>query len=294
MRIFINSCGYSRQDPAHEYRWKSLSEDFPGYAFEELERKRFGTLALNDLIQTDSRQPSVVLARSGDDIIFWATRIASEKRTGSQGDPVYDSVLIVGKNHHLTLFRRTAANIIASVRPSESDFTGSNAIIEHECVIGQLLDELVHFDDEAGFQIDSSVDFAAELEYRLETRYGGIPMQQEGFLWRPKFGHNCYKLRQELAYELVHFSLPMSQGPLIIVTGVKNPYFAVRSECWRTLTHLAEGVNWQALPVKKEVLRRRDRLEASLGSWSTPKSRVSSIIALGNMMGWQKEHEPVE
>jgi hypothetical protein len=291
MRIFINSCGYSRQDPAHEYRWKSLTGDFPGDALEELSRKRFHGISLNDLIESDSRQPSVVFARDGQDVILFLTRLRSAVRAGSQGDPIFASALFVGKAHHFTVLRRTAANVIASVPPQENDFSLGSSAAQPSSVIGEILDRAVSFHEANGYAFDPDCDLFEELDVRLDAIYGLNPLQREGFRWRPKMGHNCYKLRQELAYELTQFSVPLGPGPLAVVTGVKLPYFAKKAEAWRSLSALNEGVNWQPLPVAWRTLRRRDRDEASLGGWARPASRIPGLAALSEALGWAQDKE---
>ncbi len=287
MRIFLNSCGYSRQDPAHEYRWKSLSGDPARDALEELSRKRFAGLSLGDLVESDSRMPSLVLARDNGDAILLATRILSLNRFGSQGDAIYNSLLLVGKQHHFLGLRRLATNLLASIPPQPNDLGAVDGQGLPVNLIQKVLDEQVSFDEANGYKFSANVDVYTELEAATEDLFSNMPVQQMGFRWRPRTGHNCFKLRQELAYELARFTLPLGDGPIAVATGIKSPLVAQQAEVWRSLNLLTEGISWQPLPVERRAIRRHDKAEALAGGYASPSAvptfeAITSAIGLGD------------
>jgi hypothetical protein len=284
MRIFLNTCGYSRQDPAHEYRWKSLTADPAIDALDELNRPRFAGFSLGALIEPDSRTPSVVLARDGEQVLLLASRLKSATRTGSQGDPAYSSLLIAGRQHNLPLLRRLAANVIASIPPQPNDFLAGTVENLPANLLERLLDQHVRFDDQNGFTFDE-VDWRSELEIAADEFDAFVALPQARFRWRPRTGHNCFKLRQELAYELSRFTLPSASGVIAVVTGMKDPIVARRTEAWRSLSLMTEGISWLTLDVPRAVVRRHDRAEAAATGDPPPGFR-EEIQAITEAIGF--------
>lgn len=282
MRIFVNSCGFSRQDPAHEYRWKTATGQPVTEALEEINRKRFAGLGLGDLIESDSRLPSLVFARDNGELLLFITRIASLNRIGSQGDTIYNSILLIGKNHNNLLFRRLASNLLASISAQPQDFVGAGGAAVPPNLLQDLLDSYLIFHDELGFSILPDADISEALENASDDLFSNLPVQQDNFLWRPLLGHNCFKLRQELAYELAQFTLPLSDGVIVASTGFKDPFFYKKTEAWRALSLLKEGINWQPLSEDPKLLRRRDYAEAAARGYEVPARGRQSLSSLGS------------
>jgi hypothetical protein len=252
LRIFINSCGDQRQDPAHEYRWRCYTND-AGLSDAQalLSERKFEGHTLADLVQSDSKTPSIAFARDNGELMLLIMRLPSNRRS-SQGDMIYNSICMVGPERSLPVFRKVIVDLLLYYPGSKFDGSDTAGILQ------ALLSQVVVSDDREGFTFNPMIDLIDELTYQLEQVEITEPIQKTHYHWTGMIGHNWHGLREELAYQMSHFSFPKSDGPLVVVTGVKHPLVLQQACVWRGLTQMFESTRWEAytMSLRKRAKRR--------------------------------------
>lgn len=278
MVIYINSRGYSRQDPNHEYAWRVASLEATLDATTILGMPRFQQHSIGGLIEPDSRRPSLVLARSGGSLYLLVTRMKSRRRTGSQGESLFSAILIETGESDLTVLRGLAADVLNSSSPFEAEAdellvgdcgvcagaeeTRADADAAGEpCVLEECLDEAVEFHAVSGFQVNRAFPLEEELRRRVEDRAIVAPRDQHGFRWIAKHGRNSQALRRDLSHQLCNPAFPRSEGPLVVVTGALTVKTLVESGCWRGLIRLSEARTWERTPVHWRLQTEKEQQE---------------------------------
>jgi hypothetical protein len=258
-KMYINSCGFSRMEPRHEYHWRDENNNRADREVEAwLKPQNFHGYSITDLIQTDSKMPSVVMARDRGKLLLLATRMMSKVRKASTGDLVSNGVLLVGDESDLKTIRILAADLLLSYPTVGDDFDSLDHSEAHGILAGEA-DRVTQFDDAEGFSMIDLGDPRARLSERVEALAHYPPHQRESFEWQGMIGHNCRKLRQELAYELKHFSFPKSDGALVVVTGIKSEITLSEAYAWRSLSLLADSVNWT--PLARNRAKQKQRID---------------------------------
>lgn len=264
MRIFINSCGYDRRDPNHEYHWRNVLTNLADGEAEQLLRKpMFEGYSLGEVVQSDSRQPSVAFGRNSGKLYLLVTRLASNRRNGSQGDRIYNGLLLEAEERDALLLRVLVANLLQTIPDIGEDFQSLPEGSDKSSILATQVDGATRFDEEHGFCVDLGFELMRQLEEAVEQLNLYPPTQRQPFPWRGRMGHNCSKLRWELAYELKHFSFPLADGLLVLVTGIKSESVLRESYVWRGLTLLTDSVLWEPLPKAWKLQRVREQQEAS-------------------------------
>jgi len=261
-RIYVHSCGYLRRDPAHEYRWETIEgRRADDEVSEILNEKRFQEYSIAELVQTDSRVPSLVLARSQGSLYLFVSRLASTARRNSQWETLYNSVLLVSDNESDAMkLRILAADVLTSYPVLEEDFKTIEENVT-QGILREALDRIISDDEEHGFRLSGRREFLSVIDARLAAMNLYPANQATPFRYRGQLGHNCRNLRLELAYELKHFSFPKSDGALVVVTGIKSPACFQEAYVWRGLSLLAESLHWQRMRPEWRRQRSHDQQE---------------------------------
>jgi len=101
------------------------------------------------------------------------------------------------------------------------------------------LDRAVTFGGEEGFQV--SLPDIEQLA--LTDKPANSPPDRT-----KKIGRTSQELRDELAEELEKYRLPSSEGPLVVVTGIKKAEVLENAGVWRGLSSLVEAEDWETIP----------------------------------------------
>ena len=215
MKIYVCSRGESQ-----DYCWLSITEE--GQQWEEprlIDKVR-------DLIQ--SEVPSVVLGRFNGQLLLLVTGEESS-RTDFRTRQIRNSVAWVGENSDESELRMLA------VRALRGDLRAE-------------LDRAVTFGGEEGFQV-SLVSLRDIEQLALTDKLANSPPDRTR-----KIGRTSQELRDKLAEELETHSLPSSEGPLVVVTGIKKAEDLKNAGVWRGLSSLVEAEDWETITETKPDL----------------------------------------
>ncbi len=196
---------------SQDYCWLSITEE--GQQREE--HPLIGQV--KDLIQSEAH--SVVLARFMGKLLLLVTGEESS-RTDSRTRQIRNSVAWVGENSDESVLRMLA------VRALRGDLRAE-------------LDRAVTFGGEEGFQVSlPDIEQLALTDKLANSR----PDRTK------KIGRTSQELRDELAEELEKYRLPSSEGPLVVVTGIKKAEVLENAGVWRGLSSLVEAEDWETIP----------------------------------------------
>lgn len=247
-RLYVNTCGESRQDPRHEYAWKSWNNEHSDEEVNKLlSAPRFGGASLADLVAIESRDPSIVFARHGDDLWLLVTKIPSRRRRSSQGDVVFMSLLWQMEASSEPLARALLVNLLRFYPSRREDFSAEEMEAgkkQRFPVVMEVVDVAVKFHEEDGFRVEDGEEFFRMCRDCMDWDGADFLAKPGLESWDGRIAHNCAKLRRELAFELLHFRMPAGDGPLLVVTGALPEQALAANRVWRGLTTMLESLNW--------------------------------------------------
>lgn len=218
MTIYVHSRGKSQE---HDHSW--LSEDGQTSKIPE------ALIRIKPEELIDSHKPSIILARSRGELILLVTAL-------------------ITRDGRTDFMRRQIRNVVAWVKPDESNSRRMLCKIAAQALYGELdgvVDESVESD------ADNQYGFGADFEL-LRSIGGGLDGQndaaeQSGSGSDLKIGGNSQGLRQELADELTEHGLPKSTGDpqiLVVVTTLKSAAGLKSKNVWRGLSSRIEDEEW--------------------------------------------------
>jgi hypothetical protein len=254
MKLFVNTRGFSRQDPKHEFRWRPAPGCL-GDAQELLGKPRFEGFSLGQLFEGDSRNASIVLTRSLRQIHLLVTRLRSN-RVGSQGEPLFNAVLLEGSEGELNFLRALAADVLQTI-----SVTSDEPDQRPESALELCINEAVAADDDEGFVVDPQEGILKSLRLRIARRIPVQPVSPVATKWIPLHGNNNRKLRLELRQQLQDAAFPRGDGPLAVVTGVMELPVVASTGCWRALTQVSQSQGWVRTPLEWGLQFEHERQE---------------------------------
>lgn len=111
-------------------------------------------------------------------------------------------------------------------------------------LLSSRVDECISFGGEFGFEVTGDLTQIISNDDVDDVEMGVLDRSEE----LPKIGKNIQELREYLAFELQHFSLPQEYEFLVVVTGNKAEQSLERFQIWRSLSNLVRSENWKTLP----------------------------------------------
>lgn len=217
MLIYVYSCGESQDE---EYCWLKITQnsqtlEIPSILTEPIQAEAGVQVRIYGLIQSES--PSVVMAKNNGNLLLLVTGLYSSERRDLVGRKIRNSVAWLGGNSDEPYLRGLAAKALG-----EQNW------------LKDKVDKAVTFGGEYGFQVafeEISEISAGEVGNNfVDSQY--------------KVGKNSQTLREDLALELEQHELPDENGPLVVVTGIKEESALINAGVWRGLSSLVQSEQW--------------------------------------------------
>lgn len=251
MEVYVQSCGFSVDD---DYRWLRVDADFQQPEIPPIMTRLILTdnrsqVRVTDLIQSEA--PSLVLARDSGELLLLITGLEASQRQDFRGRKIRNSLAWVcqdSEEHELFL----RAISVAALREK----------------LEVKIDSVVDFGGEYGFQVNFDQIQTLLSEDEL-TKINSVAAKMDY-----KIGKNSPELKAELANELAEYSLPLENGILVVVTGIKKASTLMQAGVWRGLSNLVEVEGW-----KKPYKKRSFFNEAvKISSQTQPEHKKLSIL----------------
>lgn len=261
MEIYIQSCGFSVDD---DYRWLRVNADFQQPEIPPILTRLILTdnrtqVRVTDLIQSES--PSLVLARDSGELLLLITGLEARERQDFRGRKIRNSVAWVCQDSDENeLFLRAIS--VAALRGK----------------VEEKIDSTVAFGGEYGFQVDFAKIRQLISEDEL-IKIQSIAAKRDDKI-SYKIGKNSPELKAQLADELAGYSLPLDNGILVVVTGIKKESTLRQAGVWRGLSNLVEVEGW-----KKPYKKRSSFDEAvKISRQTQPENKKLSILLTSGLI----------
>lgn len=253
MTIYVHSRGKSQD---HDHSW--LRDGHTLMMPEELK-----AIKPEELIE--SQKPSLILARSGGQLVLLATALTTgDGRTDFMRRQIRNTVAWVESDN------RNSEQLLCKIaaRALNKDLAGA-------------VDSAVHSDaavDDCGFRVD--FDLLKAIEDSSDNRDAVESHPDIAF----KVGNNIPTLREELAKELTNCGLPESTGDteiLVVMTTLKSSDGLKSKNVWRGLSsRINKSEGWEEYtPVKKP--RTASKMEVKEKS---PILGIIFLLVIGAML----------
>jgi len=222
MEIYVQSRGNS---PDFEYCWQP--EVPPQLS------------SISSLIQSES--PSVVLARFQGQLILLTTGLESSEKKDFRDRPIRHSI-----------FWRCDDN---SSGETQIRAIAVQALREQ---LSDQVDKYISLGGQNGFEVSSSELKKLSDSFLNEIESQDLPDDLEA----PAIGKNSPKLKEYLAYQLQHYSLPKGYKFIVVATGIKAEDSLEKAGAWRSLSNLVKSKDWRNL--SKGEVRQPNFLRAAI------------------------------
>lgn len=222
MEIYVQSRGSS---PDFEYCWQP--EVPPQLS------------SISSLIQSES--PSVVLARFEEKLILLTTGLESCEKKDFRDRPIRHSIFW-RCNDNSSGETQIRAIAVQALREQLSD----------------QVDKYISLGGQNGFEASFSELKKLSDSFLSEIESQELPVDLEA----PKIGKNSPKLKEYLAYQLQHYSLPKRYKFIVVATGIKAEDSLEKAGAWRSLSNLVKSKDWRNS--SKGELRQPNFLRAAI------------------------------
>lgn len=252
MKTYVQSCGKSQE---HDYFWLKVEVD-------EGDQRSTIPRVLKEIQPEeiiDSQKPSIILARSGNNLILLVTALETrDGRTDFMGRQIRNSVAWVGSEGGDTekLLRKIA---IQALREELATAVDAAVINAPDSIYGFTV---------CPAEFKKIKKTAASLEVRAEEE---SPISYKG-------GDNNQRLRDKLISDLQKYALSISKSDdiqiWVVVTTMKSEHGLAAKGVWRGLSSRIESEDWInfCVPV-------REGSDSKTGKKKLPLPRLGVLVA---------------
>ncbi|MDY7007840.1 MAG: putative Ig domain-containing protein [Cyanobacteriota bacterium] len=215
--IYVQSRGISQD---YDYQWKEISFDNNTQDIVDYPPL---VKSFKDLL--DSKAPSLLLARSENQLLLLITDIPSQRKDYRERT-IRNSVAWIGadKDEDEQILRALAIR-------------GLQSILEQDTSFQEEINNAVKSDTNKGFIVNGE---AIQAEILAKDKYQGLTPEQDQYIAKAD------KERvNELIDELKKYKLPQHNGVLVVVTKNKAELALKKAKVWRGLSALVESNDWQ-------------------------------------------------